>query len=811
MVTEKYELHKKFNENFPTERNDQPGLSYPFSEKEEFINKITSQLNPNIELILCKISSFEGLRLIYQPLLARMQIMEKCIIGGISVTDIYRIEKEFDFLQKAINSKEKYLISIDFYNKLGDILYFKTGRIKPKHPLVDPCIPEDSACRQNDFINQYFDEKKKENPIPNIYNAEKSKQCFNEQKKGNTIPKIDKTDKDYELSNIPIECSACLFYTKGLLIFIEQLMDLKNKEIHTIKDVLLKITENYDYIITKDYTTIRILAGLISDLGDVQLSCKSIEKSKIEVKKLEEFLQSLFQETSPENENKLITSFRLISDTGSVEGIIYQYYLSAKLYKKINEAKLYVWHLTRILHLLKQILQSSKYGRPSQLKASITELELTIFRLGMTNGNKVNELKGLYDKLYEKDFINTLEKELMAKCIRGSWAAYEYSQFAEIQKMKSTFSRTGERIDPESRVTLSRLSISSDINESVILFSEICILPDDIILFPKTQEGVHNDYYLKGKAVDFYCRNSISPFSDSKTIYDRLLRLNFKVKLNYRIFSAIHTKFFHNEKSTVNRLPVEYGYDKIEYLTNLFYGLRKLLPVEREKFSDAYLPKTPIIHFNSSDYSNLKEREFLSPSLVDLYIHLIADSIFCLNEIIEVVNAYGKSYILNHSFLASAHEKMILWAMIYSAITNVSENSLSANNPYNLKNLDADERHELLEMVKNMKKRLNELLRKWMDDDAMQSITMVYHCEMAIRRYNAALETHSQGKAYKNFIENMSFLNDDFNDKIAHFFVGLERFKINERIIYQQIDKLKKLFKESSLYKPIEYTITHLN
>jgi len=166
---------------------------------------------------------------------------------------------------------------------------------------------------------------------------------------------------------------------------------------------------------------------------------------------------------------------------------------------------------------------------------------------------------------------------------------------------------------------------------------------------------------------------------------------------------------------------------------------------------------------------------------------------------------------LNHSFLASAHEKMILWAMIYSTIINVSENSLNDNYPYNLTKLEKDERHELFEMVMNMKKRLNELLRKWMDDDAMQSITMVYHCEMAIRRYNAAIETHSQGKAYKNFIENMSFLNDDFNDKIAHFFVGLERFKINEGFIYEKIERLKKLFKESSLYKPVEYTITHLN
>ena len=60
-------------------------------------------------------------------------------------------------------------------------------------------------------------------------------------------------------------------------------------------------------------------------------------------------------------------------------------------------------------------------------------------------------------------------------------------------------------------------------------------------------------------------------------------------------------------------------------------------------------------------------------------------------------------------------------------------------------------------------------------------------------------------KAYKNFIENMSFLNDDYNDKIAHFFVAFERYQINNRNINKKINQFKKIKGGSSLYDINQY------
>jgi hypothetical protein len=71
---------------------------------------------------------------------------------------------------------------------------------------------------------------------------------------------------------------------------------------------------------------------------------------------------------------------------------------------------------------------------------------------------------------------------------------------------------------------------------------------------------------------------------------------------------------------------------------------------------------------------------------------------------------------------------------------------------------------------------------------------------MAIRRYYSAIETHQEGKSYSQLIENMCYLNDDFNDKISHYKIAAERRKINTGDILRRISDLKKAYIGSKLY-----------
>ncbi|MCX6232921.1 MAG: hypothetical protein NTZ33_15435 [Bacteroidetes bacterium] len=93
----------------------------------------------------------------------------------------------------------------------------------------------------------------------------------------------------------------------------------------------------------------------------------------------------------------------------------------------------------------------------------------------------------------------------------------------------------------------------------------------------------------------------------------------------------------------------------------------------------------------------------------------------------------------------------------------------------------------------------------------MKFISERYHAEMAIDHYRSARQTHSEGIAYKHLIENMSFLNDDFSDKLSHFYTSLERYNLRNGGIKDDVKKLKKFAVSTNLYKTTYHTIDPLN
>lgn len=161
---------------------------------------------------------------------------------------------------------------------------------------------------------------------------------------------------------------------------------------------------------------------------------------------------------------------------------------------------------------------------------------------------------------------------------------------------------------------------------------------------------------------------------------------------------------------------------------------------------------------------------------------MVEDSIFCLYEVIRTLNIYGINYVTNHSYLASVHQKMGAWCQA-------------------LKNLGiCDEK--LSERIRNTEKRRHAAPREDKGDNAhvfyerlgieAYNLEPNYHFELAAQHYHAALQTHNGGRAYKENVTNMSFLEDDFNDNLTHFCAATERYRINTGAIRNKINALKK-------------------
>lgn len=73
------------------------------------------------------LSMFEEIRYVYQVILAKLSILEKMGMSGITQTNIDVAEGEFRSLYRSANIKEKFIISADFFRKLAEILYYKNS------------------------------------------------------------------------------------------------------------------------------------------------------------------------------------------------------------------------------------------------------------------------------------------------------------------------------------------------------------------------------------------------------------------------------------------------------------------------------------------------------------------------------------------------------------------------------------------------------------------------------------------------------------------------------------------------------------
>lgn len=108
-------------------------------------------------------STVENIRLLYQPLVAKLHLIEKSSPDKIKAIDVFRAIEEFNFLKLPLRTDEKRVIVAEFYNKLGDLLYFKNGTLQKclKRKLLEYFDNEDIAISERpDFIKSKMISKK---------------------------------------------------------------------------------------------------------------------------------------------------------------------------------------------------------------------------------------------------------------------------------------------------------------------------------------------------------------------------------------------------------------------------------------------------------------------------------------------------------------------------------------------------------------------------------------------------------------------------------------------------------------------------
>ena len=86
-----------------------------------------------------------------------------------------------------------------------------------------------------------------------------------------------------------------------------------------------------------------------------------------------------------------------------------------------------------------------------------------------------------------------------------------------------------------------------------------------------------------------------------------------------------------------------------------------------------------------------------------------------------------------------------------------------------------------------------------------ERLTWHYNAELAILNYNKAIEMHTEGRAYKEMMSTLYFLDDDLNNDILQQQLAIERYLINSGNIDKRINQMREKLAPSRIFKIENY------
>lgn len=164
---ERLELKDRFEKNMNLGILDKKKETLFSQDVERLVMGLSSSFSPAKNDIIQKLAVFEDIDYIYQVIIAKLFLIEKMELGGISYSSLQIAEAEFRYLHDATTMKGKSIISADFFHKMASVLYYKNGYVRPPYSsdcMVDALYFFD--CNITDFVEDYIshlNEKKRIN------------------------------------------------------------------------------------------------------------------------------------------------------------------------------------------------------------------------------------------------------------------------------------------------------------------------------------------------------------------------------------------------------------------------------------------------------------------------------------------------------------------------------------------------------------------------------------------------------------------------------------------------------------------------
>lgn len=807
-------------------------------DSDKIISGLSSNYTSNKSSIFLRLTAFEDVKYIYQAIIAKLFVIEKMEVSGITQSSIDAAEAEFITLYRTTNFQEKFMMAVDFFSKLAGILYYKNNFVTASPidnvsaalyafdinvlaMLDDYCFKESktgNAIKIKDDVRKYFDILKVRKGMEiNCYEDLLTK-AFEENKEAFSTINVKHVqgylryldNKHFGMKSQPNEvnllwkklmecsqrrkkleeygckhpCNACKYANRSLLILMEK-MFVDFNYIESLKDskvITLLRNTSHRRIRYLRREHLSALANTSEQLADIMLACAFTNDSNVQ-SGIDDTIDGKTIELLLQLTNRIVHEKERddLFDVFSKDIFLQKIKLC-----KLDRAILYYWAACKYYEIA-SMYQESIHCIERIAKVIEDYLGVMLF-------------KGR-DLTINKDNLKKLLNCLFTHASRTVGRQYDNFDMAEIHELKWLF-----HLDHADDIDLTHLTQFPNL-QSVFL----SLVRSKVMLLQLNDKNDNlNEYILK-----VYKR--VAPSLRKEFTFKSEVELNrTKVMLNRILFvELMHEDFIkkyrENSKNNKNQKNSENG-DNLKYHILIYEKLKEFLTLDKQYFED-----------------KLFDTDGSVQSRLDLLDYLVFDSMVCLYDILKFLPPHNQITTFSNSFIADVYYDLWEWSKYYEMLYNLylyyryycaddnNGKSKVMNMFTHMNGKKTEQTARIKKLLEQCAKlmcnnnvsckddfgfRYNKLfmnLRHELDDETIHHIYTNYSAEMAVKYYLAARGENSEGIEYKNLIYGMYVLDDDLRNDTCQANLADERYMLNCRIISCKRKEIQKFYEKSRI------------
>lgn len=770
------------------EWNDNSDYKYAF-QANRIGYEFSRILSPKKYAILMRQSFFYDLRLAYLPTLAKLFVLEKMDTEGITQNNIDLAEAEFFYLHVFVDDSDKPLVYADFFQKLGDIMYYKNGLIEERYNNLFQAVSLngfdlkgfiDKICRllRNESINTYYYNRRK---IEQLFIHENRKIGLNSCQDVKSIAAkicgaIDNYNLQHEIEKLlcdlrfnsysdtrlqvcmsnrrlacsngkKIPCYACKYYNMSLDSILDQILHYhidrtKSRSVN----IMVWLLNNRDQIRGYKEVYLLLMANTVKGLANVMLSCSNKE-DRIGTSFLE----------------KLTNSFKVFYGKGDKNCL--------KIFHE-NDSKLNALEKSLLLYMETAMFFDIAGNKNNAAQMFRQILEVLNFYLRICRSEKIIEKECDTIRRYLGDI-----EEIVNYAIMLLYGYCDGVNILEIDKFKKL---CGKDIDED--ILLNHIPFSPDIEELIYRYYSL-----------KIRCGV--DECIKS----IYGSNMMGGYKHISTLSQDIQNLRFKFLLNECIFEKI---------TGLRRKP-----DNIMETEFL------------EKTSSYFEERCDVFSILDECGIEINDKSFLGK--IDVLNYFVVDSLACLSKISNTLQPLNNPTLFISYFLGDINLYTEFWKRLYDSLyllyrnadcyamtgrVSGTEDIQNAGEVYNNIIRQNANYYKLCRYIAHhhveggLAQRLKNYMQEKIDNISMERLSWNYNAELAIQNYTKAIEMHTEGRTYKDMIVTLYFLDDDLNNDTLQQQMAIERYLINSNNIQKRMAQMQERLSKSRIYTVKKYT-----